>query len=105
MPRIRSWRELNLYRSERSQYSLRCDPLFSGTVNWSLIRERYDLFTQLSVAIQSGTLAPSAVLGRINSYSRRDRFGLALQELGKAVRTTFLLDWIMDDSMRRVVQK
>jgi Tn3 transposase DDE domain len=58
MPRIRRWRKLNLYRSERSEYYSRRDPLFSGTVNWSLIREHYDLFMQLSVAIQSGALAP-----------------------------------------------
>jgi TnpA family transposase len=32
-------------------------------------------------------------------------FALALQELGKAVRTTFLLDWIVKDSMRRAVHK
>ncbi|HEY3654732.1 MAG TPA: Tn3 family transposase [Steroidobacteraceae bacterium] len=105
MPRIRHWRKLNLYRSERSQYYSRRDPLFSGTVNWSLIREHYDLSMQLSIAIQSGALAPSAVLARINSYSTRNRFALALQELGKAVRTTFLLDWIMNDSMRRAVHK
>src|SRR5882762_2622095 len=60
---------------------------------------------QLALAIQSGALAPSAVLARINSYSTRHRFALALQELGKAVRTTFLLDWIMNDSMRRAVHK
>jgi len=94
-----------LYRSERSQYYSRRDPLFSGTVNWSLIREHYDLFMQLSIAIQSAALAPSAVLARINSYSTRNRFALALQELGKAVRTTFLLDWIMNDSMRRAAHK
>lgn len=105
MPRIRSWRKLNLYRSERGEYYSRRDPLFSGTVNWSLIGEHYDVFMQLSVAIQSGALAPSAVLARINSYSTRNRFALALQELGKAVRTTFLLNWIMDDSMRSAVHK
>jgi hypothetical protein len=88
-----------------SQYSLRRDPIFSGTVNWSLIREQYDLFMQLSVAIPSSAPAPSAVLARIHSYSARNRFGLALQEFGKAVRTTFLLDWIMDDSIRRLVHK
>jgi TnpA family transposase len=44
-------------------------------------------------------------LARINSYSTRNRFALALQELGKAVRTKFLLEWIMDDSMRRAVHK
>jgi TnpA family transposase len=58
MPRIRSWRKLNLYRSQRSQYSSRRDPLFSGTVNWSLIREYYALFMQLSIAIQSAALDP-----------------------------------------------
>ena len=70
-----------------------------------LIREHYPLFMQLALAIQSGTLAPSAVLARINSYSTRNRFALALQELGKAVRTTYLLEWIEDDSLRRVVHK
>jgi TnpA family transposase len=105
MPRIRRWRKLKLYRSERSEIYSRSDPLFSGTVNWSLIREHYDLFMQLALAVQSGALAPSAVLARINSYSSRNRFALALQELGKAVRTTFLLDWIMNDSMRRAVHK
>jgi TnpA family transposase len=105
MPRIRRWRKLKLYRSERGQYASHIDALFSGTVNWSLIREHYPLFLQLSIAIQSGALAPSTLLARINSYSTRNRFALALQELGKAVRTTFLLDWIMDDSMRRAVHK
>jgi TnpA family transposase len=69
MPRIRRWRTLKLYRSERSQYYSHIDALFSGTVNWSLIREHYALFMQLSIAIQGGALAPSAVLARINSYS------------------------------------
>ncbi len=42
-------------------------------------------FMQLALAIQSGALAPSAVLAGINSYSTRNRFALALQVLGKAV--------------------
>jgi TnpA family transposase len=103
MPRIRRWRKLKLYRAERDKRYARIDALFSGTVNWSLIREHYAIFMQLALAIQSGTLAPSAVLARINSYSTRNRFAQALQELGVAVRTKFLLEWIMDDSMRRTV--
>lgn len=105
MPRIRRWRKLKLYRPEHDHRYRRIDALFSATVNWSLIREHYALFMQLALAIQSGTLAPSAVLARINSYSTRNRFALALQELGCAVRTRFLLEWIMDDSMRRAVHK
>jgi TnpA family transposase len=105
LPRIRRWRELKLYRSEHTDRCSCIEALFSGTVNWSLIREHYGLFMQLAQAIQSGTLAPSAVLARINSYSTRNRLALALQELGKAVRTKFLLEWIMDESMRRTGHK
>ena len=43
--------------------------MFTGTVNWALIREHYPQFVQLALAIQGGALAPSAVLARINSYS------------------------------------
>jgi TnpA family transposase len=103
MPRIRRWRKVKLYRAERKPGYSCIEELFSGTVNWELIREHYELFMQLALAIQSGALAPSAVLERINSYSTRNRFALALQELGKAVRTKFLLEWIRDDSMRRSV--
>lgn len=79
MPRIRRWRKLKLYRPDRDSHYPSINSLFSGTVNWSLIREHYALFMQLALAIQSGTLAPSAVLARINSYSTRNRFALALQ--------------------------
>jgi TnpA family transposase len=63
------------------------------------------MLMQLALAIQGGTLTPSAVLARINSFSSRNRFALALQELGVAVRTKFLLTWIRDDAMRRAVHK
>jgi TnpA family transposase len=105
MPRIRRWRKLRLYRPDRDSCYRHLNAMFSGTVNWALIREHYPQFMQLALAIQGGALAPSAVLARINSYSTRNRFALALQELGAAVRTTYLLEWIMSDTLRRTVHK
>ena len=37
----------------------------------------------------------------------KNRFALALalKELGNPVRTTYLLEWIMDESLRRTVHK
>ncbi|MBK5204948.1 MAG: Tn3 family transposase, partial [Polaromonas sp.] len=105
MPRIRRWQNLTLYRSDNANRYARINSLFSGTINWTLIHEHYPQFMQLALAIQSGTLAPSAVLAKVNSYSTRNRFALALKELGNAVRTTYLLEWIMDDSLRRTVHK
>lgn len=105
MPRIRRWQSLTLYRSDNTNRYARINSLFSGTVNWALIHEHYPQFMQLALAIQSGTLAPSAVLAKVNSYSTRNRFAMALKELGNAVRTTYLLEWIMDESLRRTVHK
>ena len=105
MPRIRRWHTLNLYRSDNADRYAKINSLFSGTVNWALIYEHYPQFMQLALAIQSGTIAPSAVLAKINSYSTKNRFALALKELGNAVRTTYLLEWIMDESLRRTVHK
>jgi hypothetical protein len=48
---------------------------------------------------------PSAFLARINSYRTQNQFARALQELGGAVRTKFLLRWIWDEPMRRTVHK
>jgi TnpA family transposase len=105
MPRIRRWQCLTLYRSDNDNRYPRINSLFSGTVNWAPIHEHHPQFMQQALAIQSGALAPSAVLAKVNSYSTRNRFALALKELGNAVRTTYLVEWIMDDSLRRTVHK
>jgi len=105
MPRIRRWQSLALYRSDNTNRYSRINSLFSGAVNWALIHEHYSQFMQLALAIQSGTLAPSAVLAKVNSYSTKNRFAMALKELGNAVRTTYLLEWVMDESLRRTVHK
>jgi TnpA family transposase len=105
MPRIRYWKKLRFYKADQRQHFQAIDALFSGTINWDLIREQYPQFMQLSIGIQTGKLTPSAVLARLNSYSTRNRFCLALQELGKAVRTTFLLQWVWDQPLRHSVHK
>ena len=105
MPSIRRWQSLALYRSDSANRYSRINSLFSGTVNWALIHEHYSQFMQLALAIQSGKLAPSAVLAKVNSYSTRNRLAMALKELGNAVRTTYLLEWVMDESLRRTVHK
>jgi TnpA family transposase len=105
MPRIRRWHKLAMYRSGTTCRYEHIGGLFTGTVNWDLIKQHYHQFMQLALAIQSGAVAPSAVLSQVNSYSTRDRFAWALKELGNAVRTTYLLGWVMDESLRRTVHK
>jgi TnpA family transposase len=94
-----------LYRPSRNCEFEAISHLFSATVDWSLIERHYPDFIRLALAIHSGELAPSAVLTRINSQSSRDPFSSALQELGHAVRTRFLLRWTWDEDLRHAVHK
>jgi TnpA family transposase len=105
MPRIRGWKKLKLYHPGAGSSFEALTGLFAGTINWSLIEEHYPDFMRLALAIHSGKLAPSAVLARVNSQSNRDPFSLALQELGNAVRTAFLLRWTCDKELRSSVHK
>ena len=105
LPRIRGWKRLKLYRPGGSEQLGSIEHLFTATVNWRRIEEHYPAFMRLALAIHSGKLAPSAVLARIKSHISRDPFSMALQELGHAVRTTFLLRWIRDGHLRREVHK
>jgi TnpA family transposase len=105
LPRIRAWKRLKLYRPSRNSEFEAISHLFSATVDWSLIERHYPDFIRLALAIHSGELAPSAVLTRINSQSSRDPFSRALQELGHAVRTRFLLRWTWDEELRHAVHK
>ena len=73
MPRIQNSRKLKLYQPDRSPYYKAIDRIFSGQVDWDLIRSHYDDFMRIAIAIQSGTMTPSAVLARLNSYSPADQ--------------------------------
>ena len=105
LPRIRAWKRLKLYRPSRICQFEAISHLFSATVDWPLIERHYPDLIRLALAIHSGELAPSAVLTRINSQSSRDPFSRALQELGHAVRTRFLLRWTWDEELRHAVHK
>jgi TnpA family transposase len=105
LPRIRGWKRLRLYRPGKLDDCESIEHLFSATINWQRIEQHYPDFLRLAVAIHSGKIAPSAILARINSQSTRDPFAMALQELGHAVRTTFLLRWVCDQELRQVVHK
>jgi TnpA family transposase len=56
------------------------------------------------VSIKAGKLSPSIFLRRLGSYSRHNQLYQAFHELGLAVRTEFLLHFISDLDLRRIIQ-
>lgn len=77
--------------------------LLSQTIDWKLLERYLPELLRLAVSIKLGRVMPSTILKRLNSYSRQNPFYGALCELGKVVRTLFLLLYLGDLKVRRRV--
>ena len=52
------------------------------------------------LSIKAGTISSAQLLRRLGSYSRRNRLYQAFRELGRVVRTVFLLEYLSDAQLR-----
>lgn len=57
-----------------------------------------------AISIQKGTVKASPVLRRLCSKSRKNKLYFAFRELGRVERTIFLLNYINDPELRRMIQ-
>ena len=103
-PRIRNWKGLHFYRPDPDVRYEHIDLLFSKKVDWELIETMLPEMLRVAVSIGAGRLKPSTVLRRLATYSRKSKLYFAFRELGYVVRTSFLLDYLCDVELRRLIQ-
>jgi TnpA family transposase len=103
MPRIRNWKDLTLFRSDREVYYEHIDLLFGDPVNWTLLETHWQDLMQVVISIQQGKVLPSMLLRKLGYRSRKNRLYRAFRELGRVVRTVFLLQYISDPALRRQI--
>jgi len=103
-PRIRNWKGLHFFRSRPELRYEHIDLLFSKTIDWDLIETMLPEMLRVAVSIGAGRIKPSTILRRLATYSRKSKLYFAFRELGHAVRTGFLLDYLSDIELRRLIQ-
>ena len=58
---------------------------------------------RVTVSIKLGKITASTILRRLGTYSRKNKLYFAFRELGKVVRTKFLLKYIDDVDVRKTI--
>ena len=91
MPRIRNLKDLTLYRPDPSSTYVHIDELFKGTVDWDLIATHLPDMLRIALSIKAGRMTASTILRKLSSYSHKNRLYQAFRELGRVVRTGFVL--------------
>ena len=107
MPRIRSFKHLNFYRptgmGEKS-YQHISEIFTSKEPEWKLIESMYYDMLRVVMSIQNGKIKASTILKKVCYKSKKNKLHQAFRELGRVVRTIFLLDYISDVDLRRKIQ-
>ena len=107
MPRIRSFKHLNFYRpagmNEKS-YKHISEIFTSKEPNWRLIESMYHDMLRVVMSIQSGKIKASTILKKLCFKSKKNKLHHAFRELGRVVRTIFLLNYIADVDLRKKIQ-
>ena len=76
---------------------------FNDTIDWDLIETHFPEMLRVAVSIKLGKVTASAILRRLGTFSKKNKIYFAFRELGKVVRTLFLLDYIDDVEVRKVI--
>jgi TnpA family transposase len=103
MPRIRNWKDLAFFRPSKESHYHHLDSLFTETVNWPLIENMLPDMFRIALSIKAGRIAASTILRKLGTYSRTNRLYLAFRELGQVIRTIFLLRFLSNPRLRRMI--
>ncbi|HNB22588.1 MAG TPA: Tn3 family transposase, partial [Candidatus Melainabacteria bacterium] len=104
MPRMRNWKDLRFYKPDQDIHYEHIDALFaSEQIDWKLIETMLPDMLRVALSVKAGKITPSAILRRLATYSRKNKLYFAFRELGRVIRTKFLLRYISDIDVRRII--
>ncbi|KXY39376.1 transposase [Bacillus cereus] len=106
MPRFKAIHAQKLYRPDvgmQDSYP-NLQPVLTRPINWNLIEQQYDQMIKYATALRLGTAETEAVLKRFTRNSGHPTYR-ALSELGKALKTIFLCEYLSSEEIRKEIHE
>ncbi|MBV8883348.1 MAG: Tn3 family transposase [Chroococcidiopsidaceae cyanobacterium CP_BM_RX_35] len=107
LPRLKRIKEQKLYLPQPGQGGAtypHLQAILRRSINWELIRQQYDQMIKYATALKVGTAETEVILKRFNRSTPQHPTYQALAELGKAVKTIFLCQYLHFEALRQEIQ-
>nr|WP_303652785.1 Tn3 family transposase [Paludisphaera mucosa] len=103
-PRIRDLGDQRLFRVERQKRHPLLAPRLKGRINRDRILNNWGELLRVAGSLKRGRVTSSLLIGKLQSYPRKNRLTRALQEYGRLVKTIFILHYLESEHLRRRIQ-
>ena len=102
MPRLKAINSQKLYRPEIgiSEAFPNLQHILTRPINWELIRQQYDQMVKYATALRLGTAETEAIMKRFTRNNLIHPTYQAFAELGKAIKTIFLCEYLDSEELR-----
>lgn len=104
MPRIRDLKDQQLYRVDRhGDYGVFA-PLLTKTADLDIVEEQWEPMMRVVLSLKQRTAPAHVVVQRLTNSSPSDRLSKAFTNLGRILKTQYILRYLTDPALRRTVQ-
>ncbi len=100
-PRIKNLNQQQLYAFENKEV----EDIKFKKINEKIIIENHNEIMRLIESIRCGKVKASLILQKINSYNRDNGVAKGLKEIGRILKTKYILEYYSDEQLRKEVQK
>jgi TnpA family transposase len=107
LPRLKGIASQKLYRPEAGNpvdYE-NLHPILTRVINWDIIGNQYDEMIKYATALRLGTAETEAILQRFTRNNLQHPTYQALSELGRALKTIFLCQYLESEKLRREIHE
>ncbi len=104
MPRIRDLKDQQLYRIDKDlDYNI-FTPLLNKTADTYVVEEQWEEMIRVAFSLKQRTVPAHIVVQRLTNSFPSDRLSKAFTNLGRIIKTEYILRYLTDSELRKTVQ-